>query len=171
MSDMTTTEATGAILTLNDVKALRQCDQVSISHTGEAGFGEGTIRCIKKLEQDGPFSPDEREYRIVCESRVTNYIGDGIETDGYNVLFRCRELLYNYSGSSTEIGSLAMILKVGDELSLKWIGSRNGYTREANLHMDSLNIEVKRGNRRMTFMMSQHVSPDNTARMIQRRSY
>jgi hypothetical protein len=168
---MATAEATGAILTLNDVKALRQCDQASISHNGTAGSGEGRIRCIKKLEQDGPFSPDEREYLIVCESRVRNYSGDGIQTDGYDVLFKCHELLYNYRSSVTEFGTLASLVKVGDELSLNWIGSRNGYTREAGLHMDSLHVHLKRGKQTFSFMLSNCVSPDNTARMIQRRSY
>lgn len=168
---MKTTEATGAILTLNDVKALRQCDQASISHTGPAGSGEGKIRCIKKLDQDGPFSPDEREYVIMCESRVRNYSGDGIQTDGYDVLFKCYELLYNYRSSVTEFGTLASLAKVGDELSLNWLGSRNGYTRDAGLHMDSLHVHLKRGKQTFSFMLSVGVCPENTARMIQRRSY
>jgi hypothetical protein len=157
-------------LTSMDVKALKQCNQVSVSHRGKARYGEGTLRCVKKLEQKGPFDPDERVHLIECESTVRCYKGDseGIEQFSGDENFRCNELLFNYTSSVTEIGSLAEILRVDDVISLKWIGSHNGYTREAGLHMDSLNVEIKRGSKRLTFCISNHTCPDNTARMIQR---
>ena len=164
---MTTAEITGAILTSDDVKALRQCDQASFSHTGKTN-GEGRIRCIKKLEKDGPFGDTEREYLIVCESTVRYYTGESLNTASFDTEFKCHELLYNYTSSVTEFGTMASLVKIGDELKLHWIGSCNGYTRSAGLHMDTLHVHLKRGKQSFSFMLSTSICPDNSARMIRR---
>ena len=91
---MTETAVSSGVLTKDDVKALRTCDRVSLSHKGKASNGEGLIRCIKVLEKKGPFDDDERTHSIKCESRVRCYKSDDTAFD-WNDEFSCHELLYN----------------------------------------------------------------------------
>jgi len=60
------------------------------------------------------------------------------------------------------------LLRAGDRLTLTWSanGHRNEIVKRAGLSVDSLDIRVDRGKRRMTFHIDQRVSEYNSARMF-----
>jgi 3-keto-L-gulonate-6-phosphate decarboxylase len=60
------------------------------------------------------------------------------------------------------------ILRAGDVVSLHWLANaeRNQYAEGASLHVDTLQLDVKRGKRVLSFAIAHSVNPGNTARMV-----
>jgi hypothetical protein len=78
---------------------------------------------------------------------------------------------YSLNGQYNDMwNTIKGLLKAEDELTLLFSGGayNNGYTRPAGLHADRLSLAVKRGNRKMTFIVGVSVTADNTARMVKR---
>ena len=69
--------------------------------------------------------------------------------------------------------TIASILKVGDELTLYW--QRGGLShqtmRDAGLHGDALYLRVRRGDKRLVFLIDTYCGQDNTARMVRLSGY
>jgi len=88
-------EITHAV-TKRDIRALRECDSLYVSfHRGETA-----LRCLKRVENPGPFDEDKREYRIVCErSEVTKYVtDDGEQRKDREWAFTCSACVDHYKG-------------------------------------------------------------------------
>ena len=157
------TETIVGTLTALDVKALRQCDRVAISHNGTS---VGILRCVKSVEKRGPFDEREVSYEIHCRSSVCDYTGDGFSARSRDTAFKCFDLVYNYTHTESSFATCGAFVRAGDILSLEWVGSSNGYTREAGLHLDTVSMIVKRGDRKFVFPVATSCCPNNSARMI-----
>ena len=157
------TETIVGTLTALDVKALRQCDRVAISHNGTS---VGILRCVKSVEKRGPFDEREVSYELPCRSSVCDYVGEGCGVRPRDTKFRCFDLVYNYTHTESSFATCGAFVRAGDILSLEWVGSSNGYTREAGLHLDTVSMIVKRGDRKFVFPVATSCCPNNSARMI-----
>jgi hypothetical protein len=173
-------------LTDDDVATLRLCDTVRFYyHEGRSylraqltGGHAGQVRLYTKREQRLFPRTDtyqyDREREIVCASTVYGYSHDD---DGgrwwdaeQNPGLSCYEP--GVGGRSIDTwATLASLLKPGDRLALRWTADVNeAITQDYGLHRDTLHLLVTRGKRTLTFLLADHVSPDNTARMIRRNT-
>jgi hypothetical protein len=159
----TTTETILGTLTHMDIKALRQCDRVAISHSET---NVGMLRFVKAVEKRGPFDETEVSYELPCRSSVCDYVGEGCGVRPRDTKFRCFDLVYNYTHTESSLATCGAFVRAGDVVSLEWVGSSNGYTREAGLHLDTVSIAVKRGDKKYIFPVATSCCPNNSARMI-----
>jgi predicted amidohydrolase len=69
--------------------------------------------------------------------------------------------------------TITSLLKVGDVLTIHFNGDRyaNGYSHKTTLHIDGLNLDVKRGKQSLSFMVAVGVTPANSARMVKPLGY
>jgi len=155
--------------------ALRQADRISFHHTD----GTSLIRATKehKPTERDPFAPRETDITVPCKARITDYdCGGCLGTDVY------RDDLKGYTGfawfSQAQYAdctwqTIASILKVGDELTLYWqrCGLSHQTMRDAGLHGDALYLRVRRGDKRLVFLIDTYCGQDNTARMVRLSGY
>lgn len=154
-------------LTATDIKALRTADRVSCHKHGL----ESWMKASKDIEKPGPFDDKTRYHQIACTSNVRIYSQDGGRWNGHKGKVKCFDMLYSYNDVwETVVG----LLKAGDVISLDWCGANNNpnlndsRTQEGRrLYKDDLYLVVRRGEKRMTFMLTSSVGPDNSARPIQ----
>lgn len=149
-------------LCAEDVKALRSATMVRFWHDQEKP--EVThVTAIKELPYDDVFKNTGRLERIVpVFSRIEAYDDERTYLVGY-------ELLQSAQVSETW-RTVADALRVGDVLSVEYRVNSNGYTRDYGLFLDELLVAIlRKGKRAGTFMLSAHVTPDNSARMIRDR--
>ena len=144
-------------LTVLDLKALREANRVAFDHNQD---GTGGIRAIKELTE--PWER-ERTYEIRTESTVRSY------RDGHSSNDRYRCFSLEHSGQhSPRWRTIVSLLRRGDVLALRW--SEDAGTcpalEERGMHGDCLDLEVKRGDKTLTFYIDDRVGPDNTARMV-----
>lgn len=157
-------------LTVNDIKALKQADRISFHHVG----GKAWICCTKEMRNVGPFDDRTRDYRIEC---VSTFNKNKPENP------RCFAMVYS-SQWNEEWETIRVFLHKGDVLSLHWDrdGNRSGYVARSKitekaeygdggygmeLHVDTLYLKIKRGEKKFSFLLEMSVCPDNSARMIQ----
>ena len=154
-------------LTSDDVKALRQADQVSFHFHQD----QGSIVATKRVKNPGPFGERERRHEFNVSSSFSGNKGSKPR--------QCFAMEHGASYSETW-QTIAQSLKAGDEVTLHWSadGERTGYLEGAKvsqdntcaagmeLHADALYLQVRRGDKRLSFFLSVSICPDNTARMI-----
>lgn len=142
-------------LTSLDLKALRDADKVVFKRRRD---GTAFIRCIKEVNRRSPWEDNERVHEIPVRAEVRNARSD---VEAFQML---------YGRHDEEWQTIASLLRAGDQLELEfWADSHtNGYCEEANLHADSLRLHVRRGEKRLVFLLSVAVCADNLARMIRR---
>lgn len=166
-----------------DVAALRTAERVTFHYHG----GRSYIRA----GLDTPYEPkvySAREQRVFPETRDAGaserarIIECGVDLRGYTYE-EDSELWYGdpderaacYASIAAPRRSrtwrtVVDLLRVGDRLALLWVADNNTTViREADLHADSMNLLVKRGQTRtLEFALDYRITPDNTARMIRR---
>jgi hypothetical protein len=171
-----TVSSTGTIvLDKMALAALRMADTISFHHTD----GNSLIRATKeaKVTERNPFAARETFIAVPCNARISDYereAGEGTETYG--------ERLKNYTAFAWQSHAqsmddpwqtIASSLQVGDELTLHWL--RGGFStvamKSVNLHCDALYLRVRRGNKRLTFLVEFYCGEDNTARMVRLTGY
>lgn len=147
-----------------DLRALRNADRVGFYFSN----GAHTINAVRDREKTG--DGFEQTVVISCDGQVRDY-GQTAFGATDNEYTHCSELILTPSQDEcwqTAVG----FIKAGDVLSLEWIASSNGYTREHGLCFDTLRMGIRRQNGEKTkhyaFILRTQVCPDNTARMIRR---
>lgn len=147
-------------LTADDLKALRMADASVCFFTD--GTEESYIRCSKKVKGD-PYR-QEMDYQIQADGFI-NYYGSGSGTMKGRKAFG----MVSCPKYDAVWQTVCAMLRVGDELTLKWTQSNNNqYVDDANLHVDDLRLCVKRGDKMYEFFIEYSICPDNSARMIKR---
>lgn len=168
-------------LTNEDVAALRLADSLAFYHyegrdyirAWLRGGYSGNPRIFTRREQQlfpDTHDPQDRERRISCTGSVYGYTPDGEHdwTDQQHPDVSCYEPGVGGRYLATW-ATLASLIKPGDRLALKWIADiHERLTRDYRLHCDTLHLVITRGKRVLTFLLSDRVSPDNSARMIRR---
>lgn len=156
-----------------DIKALRQADRVSFHHFQ----GNGSIICTRLIRNYGPYDDRERRYEFNVQSSFSGKMNDEL-IDPASVC--CFEMIHTCH-CSEEWQTVLHFLRAGDEITLHWSadGSANEYVRNSyirdghgageKLHADMLTLKVKRGDKRLAFLLDVCFCPDNTARMIRKR--
>ena len=177
---MSTTVTETLTLTADDVKAIRLAEQVvfriregksTLEVSLDRGWGEeprvftaaeqrlfpmndvlgGRLRMIEvRGSISGYHAPDETRTVFGPEARAFEMIHSAQYFDVWK--------------------TIASLLRTGDQVRLMFNadGHSNEITRKAGLHVDTLSLEVMRGDRWMVFQVSSRTGWDNTARMIQR---
>lgn len=168
-------------LSADDITALRTADSVTF-HLN-IGFDSRYYSGIRCIERD--FTGEPRIYSAK-EQRVFP-VADGLErrrhitvpmntAGGYDERggsyaagngSQCFEMLSSSKYSDTW-QTIAGLLKIGDEIRLKWTADYGSspVTREAGVHVDQLLLMVQRANgSRLHFIVRQSTCRDNTARM------
>ena len=163
-----TSDIAAAVLTKDDVKALRQCDRAIFTLQD----GKTTVRCVRETKNPGPFDPKERTYTIEhCDSRVCDY--DGHRWTADEGAYACYASAYG--GKHNEASSFttaAALIRPGDHLTLKWVaGNNNDYLRDAGLTHDELYLSIHRGKRTLVFYVTFCAIPTTAhgARMVNRK--
>ena len=165
---MTLATADGSlVITLSalDVGALRKADTVSfLHHGGDVTFIDATKRA-KQTESD-PFARD-MTHRVDVPSRFTDY--EKAETAQWNRKYKCFAYISSAQYDPAWM-TTASLLRAGDQLVLHW--QRGGWTTQRmkecspHFHADTLFLEVRRGDKMLTFHVDTSISEDNSARMI-----
>ncbi len=166
-------------LTKDQVRALRTADHICFDHCQKRDEHSSGIRAIKV---GPPPWREETTLRIPTMSSVFIHSeAKEIDYDTRHGLYaRCFELIYSYN---EEWQTIAGLLKAGDEIELRWVGSDdNGYLRRSRVterdntfssslgepcHHDKLYVHIRRGGKRKySFYLADQICPDNSARMI-----
>lgn len=185
---MTTINTEIAPLTADDVASLRKADSVTfhyfrgagVIHTHLRGGYTGSLRIFTARQQrlfpDTDSYSADRKREIAVRSTLFGY-ADGGETgwrlsDG-NDSGPCNPSAFYmiHSGQyNLEWSTIANLIHAGDVLQLVWAADNNtGYARDNGLHFDELVIKIQRNGKIVhTFRVAYSVTPDNSARMIQR---
>lgn len=162
-------------LTADDVKALRAADSVTFFYKPNADRA-GEIVCRKTVRNADPFGERERRWTVTTGSEFRGKHAGGAPI-GPDTATCCESVT---SAQYDEVWqTVAAMLKAGDELSLRWgaDGFRNGYLESAvirpgehcageSLHVDSLEIVIRRNGKTLVFLLDVSVCPNNTARMV-----
>lgn len=175
MTETTTQISNEFTVSKDDLKALKTCDSVCFDHSPA---GNHTIRAIKRGK--APFYQDAT-YPIKVRSSVFIH-SDGPKPNLDHA--KCFEM-FSSSKYNDEWQTIVGLVKVGDEIKLRWIGAdNNGYVNRSTvtemseekgnaglgmkLYHDKLYLSVWRaGKQKYAFQVSDSVSPNNSARMIQ----
>ncbi len=160
-----TNDIAAAVLTKDDVQALRKCDRAIFTLRD----GKTTIRCIKETRNPGPFDPKEREYVIErCDSDVKDYAAGWLHQE--NSLYECHASTYGGSmNDASPFTTAAALIRPGDHLTLEWMGGNdNDYLRDASLTNDELRLVVRRGGKRLAFWVASTICHASRSRMVQR---
>jgi hypothetical protein len=150
--------------------ALRKADRISFHHSD----GKSVIRATKenKPSERDPFAPRETVITVPCEARITDYERGGfLGTDAYRDDLRgyaAFAWLSHAQSADCIWQTIASILKAGDELTLYW--QRGGLShqamKDAGLHGDALHLRVRRGDKRLLFLIDTYCGHDSTVRMV-----
>jgi hypothetical protein len=170
---MTTTAVEVAPLTVQDIKALRTAETVVFRHykgvpTIEVYLRDHTEPLIYTAVQQRLFPEpgvDERKRTLAVGGLITYYDDDSRKTAGPEG--NAFEMIHSAQYSQTW-KTITSLLKVGDVLTLHFNGDRysNGYSKKAYLHIDGLNLDIKRGKAQLSFMVAVGVCLANSARMV-----
>ena len=170
MLDSTEGRADSIALDKVALAALRQAATISFHHTD----GKSLIRATKEHQPNerDPFAPRETTITVPCDARISDHDrGPGLGTDASrDDLKRYAAFAWLNHAQSADCTwqTVASVLKVGDELTLHW--QRGGLStqamRDVGLHGDALYLRVRRGDRRLTFLIDTYYGHDNTARMV-----
>jgi len=156
-------------LTAIDLNCLRQADDACfyLNTEGIPAYpeDEAGIKLVKRGAYDDPFSQDKYHF-IPCKMYLDRVTGFKDATVGFEMIHAGK---YN-DNWQTIIG----VMKPGDVITLEWRPDyhQNGYMQKAEpvLHGDALYLvvtrQLKRGQKRMSFLISAQCCPNNTARMI-----
>jgi len=136
-------------LTSIDLKALRGADLVVFRRRRD---GRAFIECTKKIDRKSPWEDDERIHDIPVHAEIRNAPSDA---EAFCMLHGCR---YN-----AEWQTIASLLRVGDQLELEFWAD---YYQESNIYVDSLRLYVRRGEKRMVFLVSVEAAAYELSRMI-----
>lgn len=165
----------------DDVAALLLADRVSCyRHEGQnyilawlrGGNGDDprvfTTREQRLFPGTHPHIPD-RERRIDCAGSVYGHPPEDNQR-AWNHLSKPGVICYEpdvggrYSDTWT---TLAKLFKAGDRLLLRWTADISQALRhDYGLHRDTLHLIVKRGEERLTFLLADRVTVNDSARMI-----
>ena len=148
-------------LTALDLKALREANMVSFHQTKE---GQGFITATKRLRTPTPWE-DEKRYEIRVESLVRSYRNGSKSDDRYACHYLTTTAQYDEHWRT-----VASLLRVGDVLVLKWNEDAGScpFLEQRNLHGDSFELVVRRGEKTLTFLLEEKVNEDYLLRMIRR---
>lgn len=167
---------TDAVLTADDVKALRQAEKVVFRMTQgqatiEAGLGDMLAEpraytgAQRRVFPELSTGSSDRERTIEVSGSVRGSVEGGFDSlaahTGFAMLHTAQ-----YTPTWTTIASL---LRVGDALMLVFDGDAHTdeNLRKARMHGDVLRLRVRRPNGRvLTFDVASSTGPDNTARMV-----
>lgn len=140
-------------LTALELAALRKSDDICAFHREGRSF----LRAYK-------FAVDQN-IEIECGTCWTDYSRES--GTSYPVpLFDAFAMVGNYTHSA--LRTIVTLLHVGDELSLAWVrDAGKSYVKDAGLHWDTVDLLVRRGDKRLRFHLDTNVCKDNSARMIQ----
>lgn len=163
-------------LTTDDVTALRMADGVSYHvYEGEAylsasldgGYSDNprifTAKEQKLFAADGRGIPGQRNRKIRCEYRVTNY---GSHPDDPNYTCFHYEM---FARSNPEWQTAARALRAGDALLMQWTAHNdNDNNRSIGWCTDELRLFAigQEGRNPRAWFIDKHTGPDNTARMV-----
>jgi hypothetical protein len=173
----TNTEVEVGTLSVDDVAALRIAETVSFHvHKGETYINAsidvqrvGEPRIFTAREQRVLPQADDwnRKRHIPTGGGARGYDGDSSwrgdeRTTAFEMVHSAR-----YSDTWKTIVSL---LKVGDVLSLDFCGDggSNGNTKPYGIHVDTLHLNVRRGDQRLRFLVDFSACVDNSARAVKR---
>ncbi len=177
---MTTEIAEKVVLCKEDLKAMRLADSVSFHYNGEA---EGSkIHCSKRVRDVGPYDDREKHWDVIVQSTFGTV---SMCSDHGKKPSSCFEMMFG-TQFHQEWQTVVSCLKVGDELTLHWVadGQSTGYSKRCRItetndngesyspgmgmaiHADCLYLKVKRGEKRLSFLLDVSLCPDNSARMI-----
>lgn len=167
-------------LTAQDIKALRTAETVVFRHYK----GDATIEASLRDHMDGgrvytaeqqrlfPVTPgvDERQRVLTVNGLITYYDDTTRRTTGPEAT--AFEMIHSAQYSQTW-QTIASMLKVGDVLTIHFNGDRyaNGYSHKTDLHIDGLNLDVKRGKQDLSFIVAVSVAPANSARMVKPKGF
>lgn len=170
---------TATPLTRDDVLALKRCTSVTFNHYSGESYLRATIRVHgepaiytameqRLFPQVDSLSGDERRRQIDASGEMYGYTANGST---------CWDLTTEPKASAfymdhfvgPDVRTVFDLLRAGDTLTLKWIGSNNNENTEAiHWHRDELRMVVARGEKAMVFLIEAQTGPDNSARMVQR---
>lgn len=185
---MTTIDTDIAPLTADDVASLRKADSVTFHYWR----GTGVIRTHLRGGYMAPLRiftarqqrlfPDtdnysaDRKREIAVRSTLFGYSdggGTGWRLSDGNDSGPCNPSAFHmiHSGQFDPAWlTIANLIHAGDVLLLVWAADNNtGYARDNGLHFDELVIKIQRNGKIVhTFRVAHSVTPDNSARMVQR---
>jgi hypothetical protein len=138
-----------------DVKALRECGDISFHHMGRESYILATKNPSQREKDTNPFAQSV-DWKVPCKP------------NGYTQSFKAFETMFP---DSLEWRTISGLLREGDEITLIWgvDYGRNQYMEKAlpePLHGDQLKLRITRGEKDFQFLISQQCCPDNSARMI-----
>lgn len=184
---MTETTLTHA-LDKTAIKAMRDADSICFDHDADPTLAEHNgIRAIKRGK-----APWYEDTTVRVRARSSVYIhsdDDGpsrLDYDIRNGKTACCFDMIHCSKHSEEWQTIVSLLRAGDEVELRWVGSDNNdyLTRSTvterekdsshpshslgeRLYHDKLYLKVHRnGKVKYSFYLTDSICPDNTARMI-----
>ncbi len=161
-------------LTKADIKALRTADTVAFDYNGNTSYAG--IRCIKRANKSNPW---EQELTVKANASAELYRGHYHEwlTD----VRACHVIV---SSSYDEFyQTFAGLLREGDVIFLEFVSlapapddkdgcyldhamcTLSGYYGEM-LWRDSLRLHILRGDKKLSFLIAESVTPDNSAKMV-----
>jgi hypothetical protein len=149
-------------LTKLDIQAMRRADRVAVSHLRGAGL-------LRLIRGEGDRT---RETQIPVPSRVDSYrdYRPGEPAGDPDRECTCHHSADVYHSIPSYWESVAAFARAGDVVSLRWIEDNNNqHVKQAGLHVDGLEVRIKRGSRVYAFLIYQTAgNPGDCARMIRR---
>ena len=159
------------------LRASRKADSVSF-HAGPRYVnndrtplapGTGVIIITTRCKCSSTSCTGETREEIMIESLVVDYAPDTRYQSQHQSDYNC----FAWIGSAEHSGiwrSVLALIRAGDDLEFVWSagGGGNDYTRDAGLHVDSLDLSIRRKGKEMLVKIAQSITPENSARMIHR---
>ena len=172
--------ATQTTLTKDDIRAMRQADEVHgrrIGYDKETHAPSSRLECYKRRRRPDVFETEQQGYRAVaCEDQFAAY--DKQRDDNRDC--------FAYSIDSRLWATVAALLRTGDTLELCWLaGNDHQYLKSCQgtgidedgktsqslhfygMHRDDLHLVVYRGGKhKYRFALYTAICPNNSARMV-----
>jgi hypothetical protein len=175
MDTIETTETETALDAIQ-IAALRKANRVCFFHRANMKpDASGFASYISAVKENRPSAKDPfglaAEISIPCKSTLRDY-SSGEQKVGYLSEAWSGFDMIHVAQSEEVWQTTASLLRPGDKLTLDWW--RGGFTTEAmqnaspHFYGDSLHLQVRRGEKVLTFHISTRVGEDNTARMVRK---
>lgn len=141
-------------LTKTDIQAIKAADSFVVRLTPNTSV----IECIKRVHvrKSGPFEAQREElrYLITFEDAAVN-------------------AFFYVSFANGAVDALRLILRDGDDVTLRTFDNTNGYATDAGLHNDELRVSVSRNGKTLIdgLVLDHSLCPDNAARAVRTERY
>jgi len=144
-------------LSVLDLRALRGADTVHFYHESKS-----CITTVQQVKNRRDVEPVDEFHYVSVNSKIQTDLANDQFDSGFHMILNAQ---------SHEVWqTVCQLLRRGDLLELVFAADAgtNSNLMNRDLHGDHLHLVVRRGQRKMVFLLAERVCPNDTTRMMQK---